>query len=349
MKSKKIRDYGIEIGKFKTGLRNQITDVDGVKVGHVTLDDGKIKTGVTALIPHEGNIFKEKLKAGLFVLNGFGKTMGLVQIEELGTIETPLILTNTLSIGTCANGLIGYMLRENRDIGDTTGTVNPLVCECNDGFLNDIRGRHVRESHVISAIDNADMEFAEGNVGAGTGMSCFGLKGGIGSSSRIVEICEKEYTVGALVLSNFGKCKDLEVNGKNIGFEINSILKEEEQREKGSIIVIIATDAPLSARQLKRLSKRGGAGIVRTGSHLGNGSGDIIISFSTANKIKHYEENAEICVNIFNDDKIDKLFHCAVESVEEAILNSMICSDDVVGRDGNKRYSLKAFIDLYFK
>ena len=189
----------INLGKIQKGKRNLITDVPGVKVGHVTLNHGEVKTGVTAILPHGENIFKEKVMASSSVINGFGKSLGLVQIDELGTIETPIIMTNTLSVGTAATGLVKYMLKHNDDIGKTTGTVNSVVVECNDGFLNDIRGLHVKEEHVFEAIENAKEDFDEGAVGAGTGMSCFQLKGGIGSSSRVVELDGKESVVSSML------------------------------------------------------------------------------------------------------------------------------------------------------
>ena len=217
------KESGLKIGLGTPGKRNLITDVPGVKVGHVTIRDGAdINTGVTAILPHEGNIFQDKVMAASCVINGFGKTMGLVQVEELGTIETPIIMTNTLSIGTAANALIKYMLQQNEDIGVKTGTVNPLVCECNDGTLNDIRGLHVTEEHVFQALDDCGEDFEEGVVGSGTGMCCLGLKGGIGSASRIVKLDGKEYTVGALVMSNFGGAGRLMIDGKQVGREIKA-------------------------------------------------------------------------------------------------------------------------------
>ncbi|MGB4440513.1 MAG: P1 family peptidase, partial [Sedimentibacter sp.] len=255
------KESNIVIGRLKKGQKNLITDVAGVKVGHVTLNDGNIKTGVTAILPHEGNIFKEKVMASSCVINGFGKSIGIVQIEELGTIETPIIMTNTLSVGTVATGLTKYMLEQNEDIGNTTGTVNCVVTECNDGRLNDIRGLHVKEEHVFEAIKNADSVFEEGAVGSGTGMVCYSLKGGIGSSSRIVELDGQEYTIGAVVMSNFGSIRDLTINGDKIG---ERIFQENNEKDKGSIIIIIATDIPLSERQLKRVSKRAVIGLGRT-------------------------------------------------------------------------------------
>lgn len=328
----------ISIGSLKKGKRNLITDVKGVKVGHVTLNDGKIKTGVTAVLPHEGNIFKEKVMASSCVINGFGKSMGILQIEELGTIETPIIMTNTLSVGTAATGLVKYMLEQNEDIGSTTGTVNCVVTECNDGRLNDIRGLHVKEEHVYEAIKNASEDFEEGAVGSGTGMVCFSIKGGIGSSSRIVELDNKEYTLGAIVMSNFGSLKDLTISGDKAGERIYS---QQQEKDKGSIIMIIATDIPLSERQLKRVSKRAVIGLGRTGSYLGNGSGDICISFTTANIIKHYSDTNIVSMKMLDDEAIDKVFRAAAEAVEESIISSMYHAETTVGINGNTRKALK--------
>nr|WP_164690279.1 P1 family peptidase [Paeniclostridium sordellii] len=332
----------MNIGELKKGKNNLITDVDGVRVGHVTLDNQDIKTGVTAILPHGGNIFKEKVMASAFVINGFGKSIGLIQVDELGTIETPIILTNTLSIGTACTGLIKYMLSENEDIGKTTSTVNPMVLECNDGFLNDIRGLHVKESHIIEAIKKASNDFEEGSVGAGTGMSCYQLKGGIGSSSRAITLDNKEYIVGSLVLSNCGLEKDLILDGRKIGKDITS--KKDLELEKGSIIIVIATDIPLSERQLKRLAKRASISLGRTGSHLGNGSGDIVVAFSTANKVSHYEEKDINLMKFINENKIDLIFRASIESIEESIISSMIHSKETVGRDNNKRKSIMNYI-----
>lgn len=342
MQNRKIRDYGIKVGSFPTGKNNSITDVKGVRVGHATLDDGSIKTGVTAILPHEGNIFKDKVIAACHVINGFGKTTGLIQIEELGTIETPIILTNTLSVGVAHEALVKYMLNQNDDIGNTTGTINPIICECNDGDINDIRGLHIRQKHIYEAIEKCDIEFDEGNVGAGTGMICYDLKGGIGSSSRIVELGNSQYTIGILVLSNFGSLEDFVLNGEHIGPRLmNKIDSTYVTEDKGSIIAILATDIPLSSRQLKRVIKRIYPGISRTGSYTGNGSGEIAIGFSTANRIKHYEEDDVVNIKIINENKINEIFKATVEATEEAILNSLICSDSTIARDGKKVYSLK--------
>ena len=342
-----IENLELKIGKLSKGKNNLITDVKGVKVGHKTLDDGKIKTGVTVIIPHSDNIFKEKLICSSYVINGFGKSIGLVQIDELGTLETPIILTNTLSVGTCSTALVKHMLKENEDIGVTTGTVNPVVCECNDGYLNDIRGLHVKEEDVFEALESAEINFKEGNVGAGTGMSCYQLKGGIGSASRVLKLDDKEYTIGSLVLSNFGLKEDLLVDGIKVGEQI--LEKEAEELEKGSIIIILATDIPMSDRQLKRIAKRVPIGLARTGSHIGNGSGDIVIAFSTANRIKHYEYRDIVSIKIINENIIDKVFRGVIECVEEAVISSLLHSEKTIGTSEHKRESLKKYIDYLVK
>lgn len=336
LKQKRIRDYGIKIGTLETGKLNAITDVQGVKVGHETIDNEFAKTGVTAILPHTGNLFKEKLVSASYIINGFGKSVGLIQIDELGQIETPILLTNTLNVGKVSDALIEYMLKDNKDIGITTGSINPVVCECNDSYLNNIRERYVKQDHVFKAIEKAESEFLEGDIGAGKGMKCYGYKGGIGSSSRLIKINNNHYTVGILVLSNFGKKEDLVINQNQI---INKN-KIDSEVEKGSIIFIVATDAPLSSRQLKRVIKRVEVGLHRTGSFMGNGSGEIVIGFSTANKIKHYETNEKIEINIWNENKIDFLFRAVAEASEEAILNSMITAKTVIGRDNHKVESL---------
>lgn len=342
-----IENIKLKIGKLQKGKNNLITDVKGVKVGHKTLDNGNIKTGVTAIIPHSDNIFREKLICSSYVINGFGKSIGLVQINELGTLETPIILTNTLSVGTCSTALVKYMLKENDDIGVTTGTVNPVVCECNDGYLNDIRGLHVKEEDVFDAIENAEINFKEGNIGAGTGMSCYQLKGGIGSASRVLKLDDKEYTIGSLVLSNFGLKEDLLVDGIKVGEKI--LEKESEELEKGSIIIILATDIPMNERQLKRIAKRVPIGLARTGSHIGNGSGDIVIAFSTANRIKHYEDKDIVSIKIINENIIDKIFRGVIECVEEAVISSLLHSEKTIGTSEHKRESLKKYIDYLVK
>lgn len=336
------KDGKIQIGQIRKGNRNLITDVEGVSVGHVTLNDGKIKTGVTAILPHGGNMFKEKVMGAASVMNGFGKSAGLVQIEELGSIETPIMMTNTLSVGTVTEGLIRYMLSDNEDIGTTTGTVNCVVTECNDGSLNDIRGLHVKEEHVLQAINNAASDFEEGAVGAGTGMVCFDLKGGIGSSSRVIELDKKEYTIGTLVLANFGSKKYLTINGDKIGERIYN--SDTEGTDKGSIIIIIATDIPLSERQLKRVASRSVVGLARTGSYLGNGSGDICISFTTANKLKHYSDTKIIDLKMIEENSIDYIFKAVAESVEESVISALYHAETTTGINGKTVKSLKEYL-----
>lgn len=343
---KRLRDYGISIGKMETGEKNAITDVAGVKVGHVTLVNGDVNTGVTAVIPHTGNVFREKVLAASYVINGFGKTMGTIQLEELGNIETPIVLTNTLSVGTVHQGLVEYMLSGNEDIGDTTGTVNPIICECNDGYLNDIRGLHIKKEHVFDALTQASEDFEEGAVGAGSGMVCYGLKGGIGTASRRVKLENQDFIVGIMVLSNFGKKADLLIDGVKAGELIGAIETDKQSsNDKGSVIVIMATDIPMTHRQLKRVCKRATAGLSRTGTHFGNGSGDIVIGFSTANKMNHYEEDCFIDLRAINENKIDEVFRGAIEATEEAVLNSLICANTTKGRKERIIYSLNEYIN----
>ena len=345
---KRIRDYGVKIGKLETGKQNSITDLEGVTVGHVTLSDGDIQTGVTAILPHQGNIFKEKLIASTHIINGFGKTMGTIQINELGTLETPIILTNTLSIGTAADALIEYMLDHNQEIGRTTGTVNPIVCECNDMHLNDVRARHITKNHVIEALNNASKNVTEGTVGAGTGMLCYSLKGGIGTSSRLMNLEHGTYTMGVLVLTNFGILSDLKVNGKAVGEELSkAILESREEQDKGSIIIIVGTDLPVSERQLNRMIKRAITGLSRTGSIITTGSGEVVIGFSTATKIPHEKTNHCISIPVIHEEDIDLAFRAIGEATEEAVLNSLITATHVVGRDGNERPAFKDLLSMH--
>lgn len=345
LNQKRLRDFGIVIGELPTGEKNSITDVAGVKVGHATIKEGDVNTGVTAILPHGGNIFREKLMAAVHVINGFGKSAGLIQIDELGTMETPVLLTNTFGVGTSINALVRHMLSHNTDIGDKTGTVNPVVFECNDSYLNDIRGMHITADDIESAIQNAAADFLEGAHGAGTGMSSYKLKGGIGSSSRLVKIDKKNFTVGMLVLTNMGRLKDLTVAARKIGSEISARREEKEHAtDKGSIIMIIATDLPLTHRQLKRIAKRAEVGVARTGNDIASGSGEIVLAFSTAQKIKHYEKKAIIDVQMLNEEDIDVAFKAVAECSEEAVLNSMITAGRVVGKDGRVRESLSDYL-----
>lgn len=350
----RLRDLGITIGTLPPGPANAITDVAGVSVGHATLSDGAVQTGVTAIRPHPGHPFRDKLPAAVHVLNGFGKSIGLMQVAELGTLETPIVLTNTLSVGTAATALVRHMLAETPEIGASTGTVNPLVLECNDGsWLNDIRGLHVGEDEVLQALRAVGPSVAEGNVGAGTGMSCYGLAGGIGTASRRVARGPRTYTVGVLTLCNMGRMEDLRVDGRPVGPALVARLaaekaaKQADGREHGSIITVLATDAPLDARQLRRLAVRAGAGLARTGTHLGSGSGDIMLAFATAETIPHAPpDDPEGARRSLHEDALDGLFRAAVEATEEAILNALLAARPTVGRKGRTRRSLAEFADL---
>lgn len=335
------KEWDIRIGRMKKGPKNKITDVPGVTVGHCTLAQGDVQTGVTALLPHGGDLFHDKVMAASYVINGFGKSAGLVEIDEMGFLETPILLTNTLSVGTASEALVRYMLERNPDIGETTGTVNPVVCECNDGQLNDIRGLHVREEHVRAALSSCGEDFPEGAVGAGRGMKCHGLKGGIGSASRRFKLGGETYTLGALVLTNHGSWRDLLVGGEPVGEKIP--YPKAPEPEKGSIITVLATDVPLSERQLKRVCRRVPVGISRCGGYCGNGSGEIALAFTTANRIPHYPETAVLPLRMLRDDDIDTVFHAAAEAVEEAILSSMLHAEPVTGKHG---YHLSSLADI---
>ncbi|MDN7240834.1 P1 family peptidase [Planococcus sp. N028] len=348
LNQKRIRDFGVVIGSLQPGPLNAITDVAGVAVGHTTLSDGRVQTGVTAIVPHQGNIYKEKLIASSHVINGFGKTMGTVQLEELGTLETPILLTNTLSIGTAADTLIDYMLERNPEIGHTTGTVNPIVGECNDMFLNDIRAKSVTPEHVKAALADASPEFLEGAVGAGRGMLCYSLKGGIGSASRKMNLDGAEYMMGVMVLSNFGMLSDLRVNGKAVGQQLKrEILQDREEKDKGSVMIIVSTDLPLSERQLNRIIKRAVAGLSRTGSIITHGSGEIVIGFSTAIKIPHQKPGDLLTMHCIHEEDLDLAFRAVGEATEEAVLNSLVTAEHVVGRDGNERPILMDLIEKF--
>ena len=352
----RIREI-IELGHYHPGKNNAITDVEGVLVGHCTLyagegalkpGQGPIRTGVTAILPHNGNLYKEKVTANAFVINGYGKSAGIVQIQELGQIETPILLTNTLNVGKVSDALVSYMIKHNPEIGISGGTVNPVVGECNDGYLNDIQGRHVGEKEVFQAIENAKGgPVEEGAIGAGMGMSCCEFKSGVGTASRLVEIGNHTYTVGILVVSNFGKRCELEIAGVPIGRELRNWQKEATEQlakrdEDGSIMIILATDAPLSSRQLGRLARRVPLGLAKTGSVVSHGSGDFVIAFSTGHKLAPGNDNFVVQYEgiVENDKTITDFFHCVVEAVEEAVLNSLMRAHTVVGRDNNTSHAL---------
>jgi D-aminopeptidase len=334
----------VKVGILDTGKNNSITDVPGVKVGHTTYHDSIHHTGITAIIPHADNVFKNKLLASCYVGNGFSKPVGFIQVEELGTIETPILFTNTLSIGVVTNGLIKYMIENNEDIGLSTGTVNPIVMECNDSSINNIRDIFLNDEDVNKAIKNAESYFLQGSYGAGSGMCCHGFKGGIGSSSRIVKIEDSNYNIGVIVNSNFkGNSNDLVFNKKFVGNIINDL--QEEVQDRGSIAVVIATDIPLDNRQLKRLCKRAIIGIGNTGSYMGNGSGDVVLAFSTANIIRHYSKEAFNNINTLQDEYIDTVFRGVVEAVEEAVLNSLLFNFSVKSYKGKIKDSINEYLE----
>ncbi len=331
----------LKIGKLPRGQRNSIADVAGVRVGHTTVDNARHKTGVTVIMPCQDDIYKEKMVAASFTLNGFGKTAGLVQIEELGTIETPIVLTNTLNVGLVHDALVEYMCREAEQKSYAIRSVNPIVCECNDASLNDIRQRVIGQQEVFAAIESASKDFALGDVGAGKGMTCHDLKGGIGTSSRVVEVGGESFTLGILALTNHGSLSDLTIGGKNIGPDIEEKIKEDTPDE-GSCILILATDLPLSSRQLKRILKRCSVGLARLGSFIGHGSGEIFIGFSTANRIP--EKAACYNLRCLHESHMDQAFRAAAEATEEAVLRSMLEAGTVTGYSGKVRRSLREFM-----
>jgi D-aminopeptidase len=331
----RARDYGVQIGVMQTGQFNGITDVKGVSVGHFTKIEGEnIRTGVTAILPHAGNLFQEKVPAAVFIGNGFGKLAGSTQIEELGNLESPIILTNTLSVAEGIQGIIDYTL--NFPGNEQVQSVNAVVGETNDGFLNDIRGQHISRNEVLEALQNAGNEFVlEGNVGAGTGTVCFGFKGGIGTSSRKLPASFGEYTVGVLVQSNFGGV--LQINGVPIGQELGQYsFKNQLESVDGSCMIIVATDAPINERNLKRMAQRAMMGLAKTGGIASNGSGDYVITFSTheANRIKHQEKPLALeKPHLLRNDDMSPLFLATIEATEEAIINSLFAAEDMVGKD----------------
>ena len=333
------RDLGISIGVLNPGVHNAITDVKGVKVGHVTLLVGdSIRTGVTAILPHDQNIFQNKLPAAIYVGNGFGKLAGYTQVEELGNIETPIILTNTLSVAQGLEGLIDYTLSfpENKNVR----SVNGVVGETNDGSLNDIQGRHVKKEHVVEAINNAKAgKVEEGSVGAGTGTICFGFKGGIGTASRVLPKELGGYTIGALVQTNFGGV--LQIDGVPIGKELGQYAYRNaiEGSVDGSCMMVIATDAPLDARNLKRLAKRAIMGLAKTGGIASNGSGDYVIAFSTNESVRipYNSDNPTDTFATLRNDNMSPLFMATIEATEEAIINSLFAATAVgKSRDGEE-------------
>ncbi len=338
-----------QVGVTPNGERDAITDVGGVKVGHCTLAQGACQTGVTVVLPHGGDLFMNKPPAAVTVLNGFGKSVGLLHVQELGVLETPIALINTFAVGTVMQAQIQCAIAEHPRIGREWATVNPLVFECNDGYLNDIQSMAVEAAHYASACRAASDRVEQGAVGAGRGMSCFGLKGGIGTSSRRVTLSDgRQFTVGALVLANFGMPGALTVLGKRL-------LQPSKKAptpgpdcvEKGSIIIVLATDAPLDSRQLRRLSLRAGAGLARTGSFFGHGSGDIALAFTTAYTLPEGTERPMPAVAMLHETLLDPFFRAAAEGTEQAILNCLWHAETLVGRDGHRLQGLREFLEVH--
>lgn len=347
----RAREVGIRVGELVTGEWNAITDVAGVLVGHCTLvrgsgrlvpGHGPVRTGVTAVLPHGGNVFRDKVAASADVINGFGKCTGLPQLLELGTLETPILLTNTLSVGMVADACVQWSVQSNPDIGIATSTVNPVVGECNDGYLNDIQGRHVRAEHVFAALGAASTgPVEEGAVGAGTGMSAYGFKGGVGTASRRLPDALGAFTVGVLLVANFGRRGDLLIAGVPVGSELAAAAAEPCHGD-GSVMVVIATDAPLAPHQLVRLARRAVHGLARTGTVSNHGSGDFVVAFSTRNRIEHDSASLVRHVELAGDtgSLMDGLFRGVTESTEEAVYNALLMADTMDGRDGHVRHAL---------
>jgi D-aminopeptidase len=333
--NKRTAGIGIHIGVMKSGKWNAITDVPGVQVGHSTLIKGdSIRTGVTAILPHQGNIFQQKVPAAVYVGNGFGKLAGVTQVKELGSIESPVILTNTLSVPVAMNAVTSYTLLQKGN--ENVQSVNAVVGETNDGLLNDIRGKHIKENDVLMAIQNAaGGPVAEGNSGAGTGTVCFGFKGGIGTASRVLSSSLGGYTVGVIVQTNFGGV--LNIDGVPVGEELNRYYLNRELSEKadGSCMIVVATDAPLDARNLERLAKRAFMGLAKTGGIASNGSGDYVIAFSTDSSLRiPFNAPTLLHQKVLSNDAVSPLFMAAIEATEEAIINSLLAAETMKGKSG---------------
>ncbi len=346
---KRLRDHNFSLGHLPPGPGNAITDVAGVRVGHATLIRGEsIHTGVTVVLPHPGNLFREKVPAAVHTINGFGKACGFEEVRELGQIESPISLTGTLNVWRVADGLATDAIRHNPEIARSTGTVNVVVGETNDGYLNDLQARPVGQAEVDAALSAArgSRDFSpvvEGCVGAGTGTTCYGWKGGIGTASRLTPTEWGGWTVGALVQTNFGRAEELIFAGIPVGDWLQPPDQPQPSpAEKGSVMVVLATDAPLDSRQLHRLCVRAGAGLARTGSHIGHGSGDFVIAFSTARRILHWPQALTETAAFLADEgrAMAALFPAVVEAVEEAVLNSLCAATTTTGREGHIRYAL---------
>lgn len=344
----RARELDLPLGRFKPGKFNAITDVEGVLVGHSTIIDGApgplvvgkgpVRTGVTAIIPNDGNIFMDRLAGGAFVLNGAGEVSGLTQVVEWGLLETPILLTNTMAVGAVSDALARTMVEKHPGIGDEHDVIIPVVGECDDSYLNDIAGRHVKEEHVRQALRTAKSGLVtEGAVGGGTGMITCDFKAGIGTSSRKLPPVHGGYTLGVLVMSNFGKMHNLRVAGMPVGEVLAQKFHGMPRRlmSYGSIIAVVATDAPLLPHQLNRLCKRVSLGIGRVGSYAAHGSGEIIVGFSTANVVPRRTRKMVYKMKLLLDARLDPLYEAVMEATEEAILNSMCMATEMAGAHGH--------------
>lgn len=333
MQNRELMHMKLAIGRMPHGQRNLITDVPGVRVGHTTIDRGDCHTGVTVVLPPCENPYAHKLTAASCVFNGFGKSQGLVQVDELGTLETPIALTNTLNVGKVHDALVSYMIDVCAKDGMKLTTVNPVVCECNDSGISDIAQRPVDETAVREAIASADVDFAQGAVGAGRGTVCYGMKGGIGSASRLIELDGETFAMGVLVQSNYGASAD---------FRAATLPEGLAECDKGSIIIIVATDLPLSCRQLKRVLRRCSVGMARLGSYIGHGSGEIAVGFTTAPRERkgHFAT-----IRTLDEDSMNLPFRAVGEATEEAILQSMLHAEADVKLNGERVPSLREYLD----
>jgi D-aminopeptidase len=331
---RRLRELGYAVGRFPAGERNALVDVPGVLVGHRTLVEGDtLRTGVTAILPHGGNLYEEKVLGGFHAVNAYGKAAGLTQLAELGTIETPLLLTSTLSVGAAWEGGLRHVLDQNPDAARDRDTVNVIVGECFDGWLSDARALALRPDHALEAIAAAGAtETAEGAVGAGTGTTCFGFKAGVGTASRTVA----GHALGCLIVSNYGARRDLHLL---VGPDAELPASDAEPpAQGGSIMIVLGTDAPLSERQLRRLAARGTFGLGRSGSFAANSSGEYVIAFSTAHRVAHRADRDRDDLSFLRDDSaaVRDLFEAAGEVVHESVLNSLCVADAVEGRNGNR-------------
>lgn len=349
MNPTRIRDYGVTVGSLPTGRLNKITDIPGVTVGHATIDTDRQKTGVTVILPAEGNLYAAPLTAACHVINGYGKTAGLMQVGELGTLETPIVLTGTLNVGKMCDALVSYAIEQCAAEGKACRSVNPVVGETNDGTLCANNDRPADKAHLDAAVDAACKDFAEGDVGAGKGTVCFGLKGGVGSASRIVEVGDRTFTLGALVQTNFGCVENLRVDGLPVGRAVVDLIREEAeakaraitgQDDIGSVMIVVGTDLPVSELQLTRILRRATVGLSRTGSFIGHGSGDVVIGFTTANR--RSEDTPIRSIEVISDSKLEIAFTAVAECVEEAVYNSMTAADTVTGFNGKDPVTVRA-------